>query len=522
MVNNINAQELSSADEGSVSYITSQNIYVKFKSTKHINIGDTLFVMDNDKRVPALVVTNTSSISCVCVPISTIKLEVNRKLFAKQRKIVESKPEANQKKELVAVPVVVASIKDTVDDGERKPSQAIRGRLSVASYSNFSNTDGGNSQRMRYTFSMNAKNIGNSKISTDTYISFVHDNNNWDEIKSNIFNGLKIYSLAVIYEPTETMTFLLGRKINPRISNIGAIDGIQFEKKFKSFSVGGFAGSRPNYMDYSVDFTLPQFGAYLAHSYNGKKGNMESTFAFVEQKNDWKTDRRFAYFQHSNSLVNKLYLFTSAELELYQKIDGVEKSTFNLNNLYLMLRYKVIRQLSFSVSYRSQARMIYYETYKSYVDQLLEQATVEGYRFQVNYRTNKKISMGARVSYRAAKQDPKPTKTLYGYVAFSRIPWIDASATVSVTLLETSYLSGNIYSLGITRDIIPGKLQGRIGYRYVDYTFVNYDASLVQHVGDANITWRMMRKLSLSMNYEGIFESVNNYSRLYINLIKRL
>jgi hypothetical protein len=318
------------------------------------------------------------------------------------------------------------------------------------------------------------------------------------------------------------MSILFGRKINSKISNIGAIDGLQFEKKFNSITLGAFAGSRPNYIDYSVDFTLPQFGAYLAHSYDGEKGNMESTLAFVEQKNDWKTDRRFAYIQHSNSLINKLYFFGSAELELYQKIDGVEKSAFNLNNLYLMLRYKVVRQLSFSVSYRSQANIIYYETYKSYVDQLLEQATVEGFRFRVNYRATKKISVGLRASYRAAKQDPRPTKSLYGYINFSRIPGLNASATLSVTILETSYLSGHIYSAGISKDIIAGKLQGRVGYRYVDYKFVNYDASLAQHVGDVNLTWRIMRKLSLSASYEGIFESVNNYSRLFLNLTKRL
>jgi len=275
-------------------------------------------------------------------------------------------------------------------------------------------------------------------------------------------------------------------------------------------------------MDYSFNFDLLQLGAYLSHSYSGKQGNMQSTLAFIEQKNNGKTDRRFAYFQHYNSLVKKLYFFASAELELYQNVYGVSQSDVNLTNLYLMLRYRVVKQLSFSLSYRSQSNMIYYETYKDYVEQLIDQATIQGFRFQVNYRPIKYLSIGAKVGYRDSKQDPRPTKNAYGYVSYSRIPWINASATVSATFLETSYISGRIYSLNLSRDLIPGKLYGGISYRYVDYQYVNYEATLIQHVGDVNLTWRIIRKLSLSMAYEGVFESENKYNRLYINLIKKL
>jgi len=519
---NLNGQVASSVDEGSVSYVTSQNIYVKFNSTKQISVGDTLFVKRGDKSIAVLKVTNISSISCVGVPISDIKLKVDDKLITKQKKLVVNLPVSVKNELAIDSSKIVSSKPDSIIDDKKKPKSEISGRLAIASYSNFSNTPGGNSQRMRYTFSMNAKNIGGSKFSTESYISFVHSDSRWDEIKDNIFNGLKIYNLNVKYEPSESLKIWLGRRINPSISNIGAIDGLQAEKRIKSITIGAFAGSRPDYMDYSFNFDLLQLGAYLSHSYSGKQGNMQSTLAFIEQKNNGKTDRRFAYFQHYNSLVKKLYFFASAELELYQNVYGVSQSDVNLTNLYLMLRYRVVKQLSFSLSYRSQSNMIYYETYKDYVEQLIDQATIQGFRFQVNYRPIKYLSIGAKVGYRDSKQDPRPTKNAYGYVSYSRIPWINASATVSATFLETSYISGRIYSLNLSRDLIPGKLYGGISYRYVDYQYVNYEATLIQHVGDVNLTWRIIRKLSLSMAYEGVFESENKYNRLYINLIKKL
>ena len=82
---NLNGQDIIDVEEGNVSYISSQNIYVKFKSTKHISVGDTLYVNQNGQLIPALLVSNLSSISCVCTPISSIKLEVNDKLIAKQK-----------------------------------------------------------------------------------------------------------------------------------------------------------------------------------------------------------------------------------------------------------------------------------------------------------------------------------------------------------------------------------------------------------------------------------------------------
>ncbi|MBC8320320.1 MAG: hypothetical protein H8E34_06340 [Bacteroidetes bacterium] len=523
LVLSLQSQEIVENIEGRVSYVTSQNVYVKFQSTDNISVGDTLMLIQNGRQVPALVISNLSSISCVCVPISGVSLKVNDIIQTSAKQIIIDKPVLKNDEVPNEIAIAPSIIEVKSDEPEMKTNkQKIDGRLSIASYSNFSNTDGGSSQRMRYTFSMNAKNIGDSKFSVESYLSFVHTNKNWSEIQDNIFNGLKIYNLALVYQPVESVNIWLGRKINPKLSSIGAIDGLQIEKSFKSISVGAIVGSRPNYMDYSYDFSLFQFGAYLGHNYHGKNGNMQTTIAFVDQENNWNTDRRFAYFQHYNSLIKNLHFFGTAELELYQNISGVESSNLNLTNLYLMLRYRVTRQLSFSLSYRSQSNMVYYETYKDFVEQLIDQATLQGFRFQVNYRPIKYLSIGAKVGYRDSKQDPRPTKNAYGYISYSRVPWINASATLSATLLETSYLSGKVYSLNISRDLIPGKLYGGFSYRYVDYQFVNYESTLIQHVGDVNLTWRIMKKLSLSMAYEGIFESENKYSRLYVNLIKRL
>ena len=304
---------------------------------------------------------------------------------------------------------------------------------------------------------------------------------------------------------------------------MGAIDGAQLEVKFKSLTAGFLAGSRPDYDDYSVNFDLFQYGAYLSHDLVTRKGNMQSSLAFAEQKNNGNTDRRFVYFQHSNSLVKGLNFFGTIEFDLY-KYDTVAEqlqNTFNMSNIYLSLRYRVIKQLSFSVSYSNRQNIIYYETYKNILDQILDYEKLQGYMFRVNYNPIRYLSIGVNAGYRFRKSDPSPSKNLYGYATYSRIPFVNMSATASVTLLETSYISGKIYSIMLSRDILKGKLYAALGYRYVDYSYFNAETSIPQNMAEVNLNWVIYKKLALSVNYEGTFEKVNQFNRLYINLTQR-
>ncbi|PLX10060.1 MAG: hypothetical protein C0598_11235 [Marinilabiliales bacterium] len=524
----ISAQTENLKKAGSISYISGSSVYVKFNSTEHISIGDTLFVEVNNSLTPALKVNNLSSISCVCSAISDLKLNVGDNIvstYIKEEEInIDNKSVVDNAASTEALILDEQQQNDTITKTQRivQNKNDIYGKISLSSYSGFSNSPGGNSQRMRYTFAMNAGNIGGSKVSAETYISFSHRDNNWNDIQSNIFNGLKIYNFAVKYEPTTSMKIILGRKINPNISNIGAIDCLQAEKVWNSMTVGAFVGSRPDYQDYSFNFSLLQFGGYIAHTYKNKSNRkMKTTFAFVEQQNSGATDRRFAYIQHYNTLAKNLYVFGTAEVELYQNIKGEKKSTLNFTNLYLMLRYKILRNLSVSASYSARTNLIYYETYKNLVDRLLEDEALQGYRFRINFRPARKLAIGAWVGYRSRKDDPKPTKNANAYISYSSIPGINAAATISATLLETAYLKGQIYSLRLSKDLIPGKLYGSFAYRYVDYQYTFTEGNDLQHVGDINLSWRIYKKISFSVSYEGQFEKEFTYNRIYANLLTR-
>jgi len=512
--------------EGTISYVTSQHVYVKFASTKDLAAGDTLFINKKGKLVPALKVTTLSSISCACEPLATMNLVVGDKVGPGLKSAHTEVPAL-----IPAVPVAQPSSLGADTAAEHKaPSQTIKqhidGRISIASYSGFSNTQAANTEKLQYTFSLNARNIGGSGLSAESYIIFVHKINEWDKVKADIFNGLKIYNLSMAYDIGNHSRVIAGRKINPKFSNMGAVDGLQYELKIKSITAGVIAGFRPDFANYGFNSNLFEYGGFLYQEHAGQHINIQNTLAFIQQNNKGKTDRRFAYFQHSNSLLPNLNFFGSVECDLYKQVFHSADSTYTQNNsprisnLYLSLRYRVMSRLSMSVSYSNRQNILYYETYKSYLEKLLETATQQGYMFQVNYRPVNSLTIGVNAGYRFQNTDARDSKNVYGYASWM-IPGLKTTTTGSVTWIDGSYLSGKIYSLGLSRDLARGKLNAGINYRYVDYQFYQNETSMVQHIAEVNLSWSIIRKLSLNMFFEGTFEKPNNqYRRLYVQLRK--
>jgi hypothetical protein len=246
-----------------------------------------------------------------------------------------------------------------------------------------------------------------------------------------------------------------------------------------------------------------------------------NSFAIFEQTSHGKTDRRFAYFQHDNSLVKNINLFASCELDLYTLQNSVPANTLSLTSLYLSLRYRMSRQLSAYLSYDARKNVIYYETLKNYLDQLLLDATRQGYQLRINYRPTNNLFAGVTGGYRFQKKDPQPMMNANGFLTFSQVPVINATINLTTNWLKSSYVDGMIYGIQIYRDLIPSKLNTSVYYRLVDNQYLNSTSKSLQHMAEFELSWQLSRKLSFSANYDGTFERNAKYHSVYINLIQR-
>ena len=506
---------------GKISFISSQYIYVKFKTTEGISQGDTLYILSEGNLVPVTLVKNLSSTSCLCTSISALDLSIDKLIIAKI-KVKEVVVEQSENKNLTVATTVQQDTSLTKHYSQNIFKQNIRGSLSFNSYSDFSNTAADNTNRFRYTLSLDARNLAGSKFSFENYMSFKHKAGDWEAVKSNIFNGLKIYNLALKFDFNKTTRIIVGRKINSKISNIGAMDGLQFEKAINKFAFGAIAGTRPDYSNYGFNHKLLQYGAYMA--FNTKAGSRysESSLAFMQQMNNSITDRRFLYFQHSNSIINDLNIFSTFEADLYKlNNDSLPRNTFSLTGLYLSLRYKMTRNLSWTASYDARKNVIYYETYKSFIDRIIEEEMRQSFRLQANYKITKYLMFGLQAGYRFLKTDPHPSKNLYTYLTYSQIPRVNLSATITGTYLKTNYLNGKILGIRVSREFLKERIQAGLGYRYVDYSYPENILKVKQNIAEADISVQFSQTIFLSVNYEGTFEQSDKYNRIYLQVRKR-
>jgi hypothetical protein len=518
----LKAQVVSEGITGKVSFVSTQNVYVRFKSTEGISLGDTLFVLSGSKLNPVMVVNNLSSTSCVCTALVSKVMSVSQDIVARRKikaEILQNRDPEKIVKEVPEKSIRVDSTKKYFNPDALR--QKINGSISVYSYSDFSNSGVKNSNQFRYNYMLDARNVGNSKFSIENYITFRHTLGDWSVVKSDVFNALKVYTLAVSFEPDKTSKIILGRTINYRISSMGAMDGLQVEKTFNKFSFGVVAGTRPDYTDYGFNSKLLQYGGYLA--FDTKKDNYfsQSSLAFMEQMNNMKTDRRFLYFQHSDYLLKNLYFFSTFEVDLYKVQNFIPQNTLDLTSIFVSLRYRISNNLTVTGSYDQRKNVLFYETYKSLLDSVYQNERRQSFRLQASYRILQNLTFGIESGYHFQKTDPHPSKNLYGYLSYVQVPGIGVSVTLTGTYLESAYMNGKVLGADISKDLFKGKLQTSLGYRYEDYSLMESTTGVVQNIGEISLYWQIARKIFFSANYEGTFEKNNKYNRIYLQLRKR-
>ena len=505
LVSNLLAQGMVETKYGSVSFISSQNIYVQFVNTDGINIGDTLFVLKDKVLKPAIVVNNLSSISCVGSPINAIQLPISTQITAVIKVILPVEVITEKLNESVAVNDLVQKTSRS-KDSTKLNRERFDGRISVSSYSNFASNPLSLSTpnyRLRYNLSLNAENIAKSNFSFDNYMSFTHTFNS-----PLALQDLKIYNLALSYSG-KSSTWNIGRKINANTSNIGAVDGIQYEKRFKNISLGALAGFRPNDTTYGLDFKLLQYGAFISHNFQRESLYSQTSIGYFNQTNNFKTDRRYLYLQHANSILKNLDVFASAEVDLYNGVG----SSFNLTSAYMLLNYHPFSKLTLSLSYDARKNIYFYETYKNRIDSTLEKETRQGLRFRFNYRPFKFVSWGGNAGYRIHTPTSDESMNAISYLTFSKLPFINSSLTLTGTALSTANMSGFIYGASMSKEFFDGKLAADIEYRKA--------LIFAQDIAEISLSWRISKKLLLTTNYELSFEAENTFQRLFINLTQR-
>ena len=504
--------------EGIVSFVTSQNVYVKIINASTVEVGDTLFIGKSGTSVPGLVVTAKSSISLVTEKLPGVTIEKGQSVQYFPKVGIDSKElkEVQPKEELIT---------ETPKKEQRvslREQERINGRLSAASYSTFGSNNSSATHRIMERAQLDIEHIQGSAFSFESYLNI---NQIYQERMKTALPGsnrVRVYNLALTYDNPDKFKATIGRQINRNMSSIGAVDGLQFEKSIGKISFGAIAGFKPDLYDYGFNTMQGQFGAYSAFTFGDKKTiQTSSTIGIIDQRNAGNVDRRYAYLQHQSTVLRELNLFVSSELDLFDgNIDSL-KTGARLTNLFVSARYRFSNSLSLMVSYDQRKRVIYYESYQLDIEDLLNNDYITtGWRSRVNYKISKKIYLG--LNYNSRNRDNSNFSSMGGNITINKLPFVSGSFSLYYNRNDGRSVSSESFSASYRNRFLDKKLSTYTYYRYVGYTSIGFEGTLTtQHYFGSKVDYRLNNKLSMGVLGEYSFNDFDQNYRVNLQIIKR-
>lgn len=513
-----------SIEEGKVSFITSENVYIRFNSTKPISIGDTLFF----KEVPCFKVIRKSSTSCICQKINACFVQKDDPIVFRKTNVIKEPKLTTEEKDstqLVTRPEQIQEEYTLNDDDRITPpqfKQRLKARTSISTYSTLSQLENKDKHRMVGRASMNIDHINNSRFSIQSYLNY-RQNLESDSGSSSVNNQLiRVYNLALSYDVDSTIQLSVGRKINRNLSSIGVIDGLQFEKQIKTFITGAVVGFRPDFQDFGFNPNLFEYGAFIGNQFSSESIYSRTTLGFLEQRNSGKIDRRYFHVQNIQTFNRKLHLFGSMEFDLYNKINGISSHELRLTNIYLSTRYRFNRKLSLTISYDNRKRIIYYATFRTEVERLLDDDIArQGIRVRINARPMKQVFAGVSYSKRFQTNSENKSDNINAFVTISRFLISDGSLSIRYNINKSNYLSSTIFSTTFSFYSFKNKLNTQLYYRNVQYDYFASENKSTQNYYGTNLYLRITRSLRFGLLFEiSEKQNINSY-RINTKLIKR-
>lgn len=509
------AQDGTSKKQGTVTFVTSNNVYVRFDTTQDLNVGNVLSYNGTE----CLKIESLSSTSAVCTLINNCAIAkdaiVTTQVEVKSDTDETSEIEDNTQNEL---PSTTVDVDPEYQQDESLYRENIRGRISVASYNQSSNVRE-NRSRIQGAFSLNASHINDSKFSFESFLAYRAIGSTPQDYtgRTSIFN---VYNLNGTYDATPDLSITAGRKINPKATSLGANDGIMAEKYFGNFYAGIIGGFRPDIFDYGFNGDLLQYGGYAGIETNSASFYSQTTLGVMEQTNGSETDRRYIYFQHNSTIASNLNLFSTMELDIF----GGEAGGSRLTNLYLSARYRFSRAVNAMISYDSRKQIIYFQTFQTQIEQFLDDDLArQGLRLRLNVRPSKLIWLGASYSSRFQSDSQNASDNIYGYATLTKIPSVGGRLNISYNTNSSNYLTSNIASIRYSRDVVKGDLNADVYFRNAKYDYENRDETFTQNYFGGGLNWNIARSWQFSINAELSTLDANdekNY-RFYTRLTKR-
>jgi hypothetical protein len=305
--------------------------------------------------------------------------------------------------------------------------------------------------------------------------------------------------------------------------SVGAMDGLNAEKRFRDFYVGAVVGSRTDPRTYGINLDLFQYGAY-AGLYHDRNRVASTTIGVIDQRNTGATDRRYIFAQHRNRIGDNINLFATAEMDLYAaNTFGEGQNELRPTSLYFMVNYRVTQKLRVTASYDMRRNRILYESFSENLDRLITNDPYRnGYRLRLNYRLSNSIFTGVGFSQRTQSDGHNAFTTVNVFLSFNRIPVIGGRWSNAFATNRSTYYTYSSISSRYTRQFLKGKLSLSPNARFITYDYTNFNGDpFNQFYLALDAYYDIGKNLSIGADYEYSKRGEIIYHRFNTNLIQR-
>ncbi|MBC8346593.1 MAG: hypothetical protein ISR82_05860 [Candidatus Marinimicrobia bacterium] len=478
--------------EGTITYVTTDQVYSDIGLNKGAAVGDTLTVLRRGQELGLIHITsiaNKSSVSESLVPISQFQLgdrvvleKINNMILPPKKEIVSQKPKPAK-------------------PAKRSPWRQ-SGNIS-ARYMSTQYSDKPTKNRSIGMVNYRLRSSGFLKPQL------------WVYGRSDLLSGdFNLYQARLTLGQSNGKFFMqAGRVFSPALSGLGATDGLvvssTFKKEITLGVLGGYLPAQQN-MDFSKD--VLKTGGFIHYKKQTKNMRINGSAAFAQQKFKGKTDREFLYWSWRSDYKKSLSLAINQTLDLYSTQSIGDRKSLTPTSNQISIRFRPTNGLSLYSRYSGRRQVVYFESVQTLPDSLFQDELRSGWYNAFNWSSDGFGNIQIGLNLRSQISFDRPASVIvFGYQTPNKKN--KRSYRFKTNFIRNDLLTGIRAVLGVDQSL------NRNVSLYADADFYSYgygnkSSDFFQSRFSGGFNWRVHKRIQFSTNIDYLKDK--SYTNLFI------
>lgn len=487
--------------EGTITYITIENVYCDLGSEQGVGLYDTLKILRRNDEIGLLVVQSTGRKSSVTIPLVSANLFQlgDRVLFTvKEKKGVSEKISEDK---IVDKPVKKKRTKPLFDQGG---SVSLRGNWNEYS---------GGQKHQRLLGNLNYRLGMDFPLKTQVWI---YGHNNFME------KSFRLYQMRLELGDRSSAFFgQVGRLYASELAGVGAVDGAMASYgKSRRNRIGTMAGFQPNYLETKFSTDISKLSVFSTNEWKLNKQIIRFNTALVGQYTKNAIDREFLYFRLYWKTKSNFEFSWYETVDMYRDSTVYDRSQIEPVSSQVSIRYRLGNILTLNSRLSSRRQIVYRQSGSMIADSLFVDELRSGWYNAIQIRTEDWGSIRMSSNHRAQTNSSELSQVYsLGYTAprFKNNMYIRYSGSYIKNMLITGLRNRMSVSKSFS-----GKGSVFADYDLYVYGFGNKSADYARQTLSFGINFRLMKKMStncsVDLSNDGEFNSIYSYLGLSYRL----